>query len=132
VAENIPARAASSEPITMPVSPPDIDAIDAYVARVIEIISDVQPVHFHTLITQHIGTYKDGSVEQVLDTLFEDSSYPKIGKKGKRKREEIDGDERGLTKIKIDYEDKDRAHSSSRFYVDIALVWSTPVVLEDI
>ena len=123
VVEDMPERVAIPKPVS-----PDIDPIDAYIARVLEIIPDVQPAHVHTLITQRINTYKDGSVEQVLHTLFDDTNYPKIDKKGKRKREEVDneGGERGLTKIKIDYGDKDRVHSYGRSYVNIALVWSTP------
>jgi TRIAD3 protein (E3 ubiquitin-protein ligase RNF216) len=124
VVQDIPEKASSPEPIPKPVTPPpDIDPMDAYVARVLEIIPDVQPAHVHTLLMQRVDIHKDGAVELVLHDLFEDSSYPKIDKKGKRKREEVDneGDERGLAKTKIDYGDKDRVHSSGPFYVDIAL-----------
>lgn len=135
VAQDTLKQASSPEQILKPVSPPpDIDPIDTYVARVLEIIPDVQPAHVHTLLMQHIDIHKDGAVELVLHNLFEDSSYPKIDKKGKRKREEVDneGDERGVAKTKIDYGDKDRVHSPGQFYVDIALVRSSLVVFKDI
>lgn len=122
MAEDIPKPAASPEPIPKLVSPLDIDSIDAYVAHVLEITPDVQPAHLHTLLTQHLRTYKDGAIEMALHALFEDSHYPKIDE-GERKQEEIGngGDERGLVKTKTDYG-----------YADIALVRSTPIVPKDI
>ena len=103
--------------------------IDIYVVRVLEVIPDVQPEHVRTLLGRHINTHKDGLVELILHMLFEDSNYPKVDKKGKRKRDEgIDANnqelERGKAKIKIDYASKDRPSTGGNFYLDIALVRS--------
>ena len=90
VVEDIPDPAASPDPIPRPVSPPpDIDLIDAYIARVLEIIPAMQLTHVHSLLMQHcIETYEGGTVELVLHTLFEDPSYPKIDK-GEKKGEDV-------------------------------------------
>jgi E3 ubiquitin-protein ligase RNF216 len=105
--------------------PPEIDPMDTYVARVLEIIPDVQPTHVLSLLEQHIEAHQDGAVEVVLHTLFEDPTYPKIDKKGKRKREDVDdgGTEKPASKVKIDYGNKNRVKQAGPLYADIALVF---------
>ena len=114
------------EPNFAPASPSaNIDPMDAYVARILEIIPDVQPTHVLSLLEQHVEEHQDNVVEIVLHTLFEDPKYPKIDKMGKRKREEGDGEgeERGKSKVKVDYGDKDRLKQAGPLYADIALVF---------
>ena len=117
-----------------PTPGPAPDPVDLYIARVLEVVPDVQPEHVRTLLGRHISTHKDGLVELILHMLFEDSDYPKVDKKGKRKRKEgIDADsqdsKRGKARIKIDYGSKDRPSTGGFFYPDIALVCSTPICL---
>jgi E3 ubiquitin-protein ligase RNF216 len=103
----------------------NIDPMDTYVARILEIIPDVQPTYILSLLEQHAETRQDNVVEVVLHALFEDPKYPKIDKKGKRKREEGDdeGEERGKSKVKVDYGNKDRVKQAGPLYSDIALVF---------
>lgn len=132
----LPDQEAILEPVAPPVpvpkqasllpTDPDINPIDIYVARVLEIIPDVQPTHAHALIMEHIQNYQEGVVEVVLHALFDDTNYPKIDRKGKRKRDEDEqvagDDEREHAKMKIDYGNKDRVKAGGPLYVDIALV----------
>ena len=105
---------------------PNVDPLSGYVARVLEIIPDVQPDHLLALITKHLPTYADKVVEPVLHILFEDPTYPKIDKKGKRKHTEEDegGEDRGNAKVKVDYGSKDREYKGGLHYTDLALVRS--------
>lgn len=85
MAEDILEPALSPESILNPVGPYRlirvlIQYIGAYVARVLEIIPDVQPAHLHTLVMQYIETHKGDTVELILHALFENSGYAKIGK----------------------------------------------------
>ena len=109
--------------------PPDVDPMDAYVARVLEIIPDVQPAHVVSLLEQLVQTHQDDVVEVVLHNLFEDPTYPKIDRKGKRKAED-DTDERPTSKMKIDYGDKLRVMQAGPLYVEIAMVFA--LILLDI
>jgi TRIAD3 protein (E3 ubiquitin-protein ligase RNF216) len=106
--------------------PPNIDPMDIYVARVLEIIPDVQPTHVLSLLEKHVEEQHGDVVGVVLHTLFEDPTYPRIDKKGKRKREEIDdegdGAARAEAKVKIDYANKDRVNRAGPLYTDISLV----------
>jgi TRIAD3 protein (E3 ubiquitin-protein ligase RNF216) len=113
------------EPILKPGLPsPNIDPMDTYVARVLEIIPDVQPTHVLTLLEEHIEANQDGVVQVVLHTLFEDPNYPKIDRKGKRKRGEAEDEDKGSmkSKVKIDYGNKDRVNQAGPLYAEIALV----------
>jgi TRIAD3 protein (E3 ubiquitin-protein ligase RNF216) len=98
--------------------------MDTYVARVLEIIPDVQPTHVLSLLEQNVEAHQDGVVEVVLHAIFEDTNYPKIDKKGKRKREEAEEEESGSvkSKVKIDYGHKDRVNQGGPLYAEIALV----------
>ncbi|EGO04090.1 hypothetical protein SERLA73DRAFT_175842 [Serpula lacrymans var. lacrymans S7.3] len=97
--------------------------MDGYIARVLEIIPDVQPAHVLSLVEKYILTKPDNIVELILHSLFEDPTYPKIDKKGKRKRSEEDegGATRGSPKLKVDYGQKDRECKGGPHYLDMAL-----------
>ncbi|KAJ8593532.1 hypothetical protein M405DRAFT_594536, partial [Rhizopogon salebrosus TDB-379] len=100
--ENPPAQVLP--PVLPPVPPPQppqlpeppapaADPTDAYVARVLEIVPDVQPAHILRLVEQfiHHPDYVGQNVlELVLHYLFENPDYPKVDRKGKRKRTEDD------------------------------------------
>jgi TRIAD3 protein (E3 ubiquitin-protein ligase RNF216) len=99
--------------------------MDTYVARVLEIIPDVQRTHVLSLLEQNVEAHQDGVVEVVLHAIFEDTNYPKIDKKGKRKREEAEEEEESgsvKSKVKIDYGNKDRVNQGGHLYAEIALV----------
>ena len=128
--EDLPVTVHSSK---TPIPHPTPDLIDVHIARVLEVVPDVQPEHVRTLLARHINTHKDGLVAFVLHMLFEDSNYPKVDTKGKRKREEVvDVDnqesERAKTRIKIDYGSKNRPPGGV-LYLEIALVRSVPMCL---
>jgi TRIAD3 protein (E3 ubiquitin-protein ligase RNF216) len=59
-----------------------------YVARILEIVPDVDPEHCVSLVTDH-QALGEATIERVLHILFEDSNYPRMKKngidKGKRK-----------------------------------------------
>ncbi|KAJ7109483.1 hypothetical protein C8R44DRAFT_635668 [Mycena epipterygia] len=106
----------------LPSPPPD--PIPGYVAQVLEIIPDVDPEHAFSLVRQHYPQSGDQVVEPVLHALFEDPTYPKLDKKGKRKRVEEDdlpGDARGKPKAKLDYSSKDREYKGGVHYPDLSL-----------
>ncbi|KAH7906652.1 hypothetical protein BJ138DRAFT_1129757 [Hygrophoropsis aurantiaca] len=113
-----PVQAEEPQPIL-----PAVDPIDAYVARVIEIVPDVQPGHVLTLIEQYHATHPENVVELVLHALLEGPPYPKVDNKGKRKRVEgeEDGVVRGQPKPKLDYAQKDREYKGGPHYTDMAL-----------
>lgn len=112
---------------------PDVDPISKYVARVLEIIPDVEPDHLLNLVTTCLPTYGDQVVEHVLHSLFEDPTYPKAEKKGKCKRKQIDDDPDGhgipSKRTKIDYGNKDRPYTGGVHYADLALVLPCAFIL---
>ena len=116
--------------------PEPIDPLTFALAKVLEIVPDVQPDH----ITALIHSYVDGDgepmspnllVEQILHQLLENPDYPKVEKKGKKRRvvEEPDaigdgekGVERPRKKVKIDYRTTQRSKAPSAAYRNLALV----------
>ena len=119
VDDPVPLTAAKSKPEPEP----EPDPISTYVARVLEIIPDVEPDHVLGLMTNELPTHGDQVVEHVLHTLFEDQTYPKVDKKGKGKRKHVDGDpESPSKKAKIDFEDKERPYKGGADYADMTLV----------
>lgn len=126
--------AAPPQPSQPPEPPaPAVDPTDACVTRVLEIVPDVQPTHVLGLVEQffqHNPAHAGQNVlELVLHSLFENPDYPKVDKKGKRKRTEDDeeGSARGRTIPKIDYCTKDREHKGGLYYFELALVWNSPL-----
>ncbi|KAF7363529.1 hypothetical protein MSAN_01009400 [Mycena sanguinolenta] len=113
------------EPIivdNLPSPPPD--PIPGYVERVLDILPDALPEHVRGLVVQHYPQSKEQVVETVLHALFEDPAYPKVDKKGKRKRVEADdaqGDDRGQPKAKLDYGSTDREYKGGLDYEQLAI-----------
>jgi E3 ubiquitin-protein ligase RNF216 len=112
---------APPEPTSPVPPPPEANPIDAYVAKVLEIIPDVEVDHLLGLIMQHLPSSKEQVVETVLYILFDNPTYPKVERKGKRKREEDMATASG-SKSGVDYANKERDFKGSPQYVDLALV----------
>lgn len=101
------------------------DPLDVHIAQILEIIPDVLPEHVRKLVTR--SSHQDRVVEQVLHTLFENPTYPKLDKKGKGKRRRDDEDneaerERTRTKSKVDYESKERRREGGPNYSILSMV----------
>lgn len=114
-------------PQTLEPLAPAVDPSDACVARVLEIVPDVQPAHVLGLVEQFIhlpNNTGQNFLELVLHSLFENPDYPKVDRKGKRKRTEDDeeGSTRGQPVPKIDYGAKDREYKGGLYYFELALV----------
>jgi TRIAD3 protein (E3 ubiquitin-protein ligase RNF216) len=114
------------EPIivdNLPSPPPD--PIPGYVDRVLDVLPDALPDYVLILVQQHYPESRDQVVETVLHALFENPTYPKVDKKGKRKHIEEDvpsqGDARGQPKVKLDYASKDRAYNGGVHYEQLAV-----------
>lgn len=105
-------------------APAPINPIDEYIARVLEIVPDVQPTHAFALIEQLMQSQPENVVEFVLHALFENPSYPKVDKKGKHKRDESDGDHntRASPRPRVDYTSKERAYNGGPHYFERSLV----------
>lgn len=98
----------------------------ACVARVLEIIPDVEPAHVLGLAVHFIHNPVNAGqnvLELVLHSLFENPNYPKVDRKGKRKRTEDDpeGAARGQPAPKIDYSATDREFKGGLHYFELAL-----------
>lgn len=107
------------------------DPVSACMARVLEILPDVEPDHLTHLVTGAVSTHGSGVLEHVLHVLFEDSKYPKIDAKGKGKRKYADdGDNDAQAgsskrpKVDFGYGDLSRAFKGGPDYPDLALVWN--------
>ncbi|KAG2134049.1 uncharacterized protein EDB93DRAFT_1173254 [Suillus bovinus] len=99
---------------------------DTYVARVLEIVPDVEPAHALGLAEQFIHNSANSGqnvLELVLHSILEDPNYPKVDRKGKRKRLEDDeeGAARGQPVPKIDYGATDREFKGGMYYFELAL-----------
>ena len=111
----------------------DSDPVSACVARVLEIVPDVEPDHLTKLVTSTASTHGRSEVLQhVLHILFEDPKYPKSDPKGKGKRkraddEDIDKQSGGSKRPKVDsgYGDLSRVFTGGPDYLDLALVWNS-------
>lgn len=113
---------------SQPAEPPaDAQAsTDACVARVLEIVPDVEPAHVLGLAEHFIHNPVNAgqnALELVLHTLFENPNYPKVDRKGKRKRTEDDeeGAARGQPVPKIDYGATNREFTGGIHYFELAL-----------
>jgi len=133
------------EDLHLPVGPdPDPEPVDTLTfAKVLEIVPDVQPDHITALVHSYLD--RDGEpmsvnllVEQILHQLLETPDYPKVEKKGKKRRnaEEPDetgdrenGVERPKKKVKIDYRMTQRSKVPSVPYGNLALVSTSSSLL---
>ncbi|KAF8212123.1 hypothetical protein K438DRAFT_1806002 [Mycena galopus ATCC 62051] len=113
------------EPINVDnIASPPPDPIPGFVERVLDVLPDALPEHVFDLVRQHYPQSREQVVETVLHTLFEDPTYPKVDKKGKRKRveeDDVQGDARGQPKPKLDYGSKDREYKGGVHYTDLAI-----------
>ena len=115
------------------------DPESATVARILEIIPDVEPGHLLDLVRKHAQEHPaDTLVEHVLHLLFEDSSYPRVDRKGKGKRKQdkeadvgrdgengvadADGNATPSKRTRIDYAAISRPFTGGVDYADLALV----------
>ncbi|KAF7294852.1 hypothetical protein MIND_01023100 [Mycena indigotica] len=98
-----------------------VDAVSGYVAQVLEVIPDVDPPHLEGLVRQQLLNAPENVLESVLHILFEDPTYPKSDKKGKRKRVEEDDNPRNKPKAKIDYASQDRPYNGGVHYPQLAI-----------
>jgi hypothetical protein len=109
---------------------PESDATSDCVARVLEIIPDVEPEHLTALVIKSIPTHGPQVLQHVLHVLFEDSNYPKINNKGKGKRKRADDEsdhsqaEGSPKRPKLDYGygDMSRMFTKGPGYTELALV----------
>ncbi|KAK7020526.1 hypothetical protein R3P38DRAFT_2970000 [Favolaschia claudopus] len=116
------------EPIDVEKLPsPPPDPIPGFVERVLDVLPDALPEHVLGLVRQHYPQSGDQVAEVVLHALFEDPAYPKVDKKGKRKRVETEDDDdaqgnvRGHPKAKVDYGSKDRPYTGGIHYEQLAI-----------
>lgn len=107
----------------------DPDPYSKHLSLVLEVVPDVLPQHALGLIEMHYPTHKDQVVQWVLQSLFDDPSYPKVEmataeqRKGKRKASEMeDGTEEPPPKLKIDFSNVDRPKPTGKNYRKLALV----------
>ncbi|KAK7466958.1 hypothetical protein VKT23_004022 [Stygiomarasmius scandens] len=101
---------------------PELDPTSQYLAQILEVIPDVQPDHATSLISRHIPQYGDQVVQTVLHILFEDTSYPKVDRKGKRKVESADEPDQKKRRTNLpDYGSIDREFRGGVHYNDLAL-----------
>ncbi|TFK39205.1 hypothetical protein BDQ12DRAFT_682354 [Crucibulum laeve] len=107
------------------VTPSELDS-DTYLAQVLEIVPDVSPAHALTLIEELLPEHKADVLEQVLHRLFEDTNYPKVDKKGKKRKSDVgvseDNDETERKKIKLDYSSTEREYKGGKDYDELALI----------
>ncbi|KAJ3937045.1 MAG: hypothetical protein NXY57DRAFT_982937 [Lentinula lateritia] len=93
-------------------------------SQVLELVPDVQPEYAEELILQHSTTRQGEVLEAVIHALFENSAYPKIDKKGKRKSTEQHHDEGGHKKPRFDepdYSRLDREYKGGVHYSDLSI-----------
>ncbi|KAF9234720.1 hypothetical protein BU15DRAFT_52263 [Melanogaster broomeanus] len=126
VPDAVPPLPPPDPPAPVAPAPPPVDPIGECVARVIEVVPDVQPAHVLGLVEQFSATQPGNVVEFVLHALFEDPSYPKVDKKGKRKRDDTEapieeGSARGVPKPKVDYASKERKYDCGPHYFELSL-----------
>ncbi|KAF8064103.1 hypothetical protein FPV67DRAFT_1782451 [Lyophyllum atratum] len=108
---------------------PDLDPQSTAIARILEIVPDVEPDHLLSLVINQMLARPDQNVgdvvEHILHGLFEDPKYPKVDRKGKGKRKQTEEERQPggspTKKPKIDYRDKDRPFQRGVHYADLAL-----------
>ncbi|KDR78857.1 hypothetical protein GALMADRAFT_224109 [Galerina marginata CBS 339.88] len=137
----VPAAAPAPAPVPVPlvVEPdpepepePEQDPTSHTIARILEIIPDVEPEYLLGLVQTHLPNFAGQTVEHVLGILFEDGGYPRADprKKGKKRASEAadpaaegpNVDERPAKKAKVDYASVERLFEGGPRYNDLALV----------
>ncbi|KAL0071545.1 hypothetical protein AAF712_001402 [Marasmius tenuissimus] len=99
------------------------DPTSTYLIQVLEIVPDVQPDYATTLINQHLPERGGSVAEFVLHHLFENSDYPKVDRKGKRKAttELTKPEVKKAREDLIDYGSVDRDFKGGVHYVNLAI-----------
>jgi hypothetical protein len=108
------------------------------VAQVVEIIPDVDPSYLLKLVDRQLGAVRlseeinaDGidfherALQAVLHVLFENCNFPRVSKKRKRTGSEDEiaaGPAKSRRIEEVDFGSKDRIHTGSKYYDEMALV----------
>ncbi|KAF7305009.1 hypothetical protein MKEN_01215900 [Mycena kentingensis (nom. inval.)] len=94
-----------------------------YLAQILEVLPDVVPEHAESLVRAQLALTPHDVLAPVLHSLFEDPAYPKVDRKGKRKRVEPEEEDnvRNKPKPKIDYASKDRPYAGGVHYAQLCL-----------
>jgi E3 ubiquitin-protein ligase RNF216 len=108
----------------------DSDPVSDYMARVLDIVPDVEPDHLTALVVNAITVHGSGALERVLHVLFEDPKYPRAERKGKEKRKNPNDDNDYMqaqnptkrSKLDYGYGDMNRVFMGGPDYASIALV----------
>ncbi|KAG5641929.1 hypothetical protein DXG03_003955 [Asterophora parasitica] len=111
------------------VASPEPDPQSTAMARILEIIPDVEPEYLLSFVTKYMLEHPDQMlemvVEQILHALFEDSTYPKVDRMGKGKRKQTEAVAKAASspakKAKIDYADMNRPLNGGVHYPELAL-----------
>ncbi|KAJ3781897.1 hypothetical protein GGU11DRAFT_221731 [Lentinula aff. detonsa] len=100
------------------------DTQSSMLAQVLELVPDVQPEYAEELIARHLATRQGEVLEAVVHALFENPTYPKIDKKGKRKAAEPPHDEDQHKRSRLDqpnYDQVDRVYGGGVDYPDLSI-----------
>ncbi|KAJ4488145.1 hypothetical protein J3R30DRAFT_3433416 [Lentinula aciculospora] len=100
------------------------DTQSAMLAQVLELVPDVQPEYAEELIAQHSATRPGEVLEAVINALFQNPTYPKIGRKGKRKSTDERHDEGRNKRHRLDepgYSHLDRVYKGGVHYPDLSI-----------
>jgi hypothetical protein len=102
------------------------DPLDVILSQVYEILPDAEPTHVRCLAQYQIRIHSNlaEAIIAVVHQLLQDSSYPKVDRKGKRKHSEVpdEGDRRGTPKAKKDFASKHRPFEGGMHYTNLAMV----------
>jgi hypothetical protein len=100
------------------------DPVTAALARILEVVPNVEPTHALNLLNRALLALEqpnvDIAVAQVAHALFEDPNYPKV-ETSKGKRKAVEEVERAQKKVKLDYGSKDRPFAGGLDYYELAL-----------
>lgn len=100
----------------------DVDPVAYFVARILDIIPDVERDHVKKLVNDTIETYGSGTVECVLLILFDDLKYPKVRKESKEKEGRDVTNTRKRADGGFHYGDHNRSFTGDPSYTMLTLV----------
>lgn len=111
----------------------DVDPYSEHLSLVVEVIPDILPQYALEMIKTNYPTHGNKVGEWVVQSLFDNSSYPKAEKveagkqKGKRKASELEDVAEGpLLRVKIDYTTVDRPRPTGKNYRELSTVSCPP------
>jgi TRIAD3 protein (E3 ubiquitin-protein ligase RNF216) len=123
------------EPVAGPI--PSADPPTQALARILEVVPNIDPEFLYPLIATHLPTFGDDptrTVEYILGVIFEmGDKVPKIkgnskgkrkseGNRGEGKEQDANDDERKEKRVKVDWASADRPFRGTEKYLDLALV----------